>query len=684
MAERSHSSLRPGHIVEYLQDNLPCIGIVLSEESERLKVLTLTKRQIKLQRSRALPWTGPWLSPEDSREEILRQLGRTNALRQRIQDQLDPVEIWELLQGEVGEEGPEWLASLIWDEPDPDHVAGLGRLLLQYKTYFKFTPPVFQVLSRDKVEMKLHQQEKERRRNQLAQQGQALFRALWKERSGADPSSRPEIDAPIAEELRDILLQEIAGANTEEQASLWKNLTHGLPDQQHLALTLAQLWGILPRHYNHLLDQAGYAWGDEWSQRYEEEIHNQEYQFRRLQPDDPERASLVSIDSASTRDIDDAFSIRRDDDGCYRLELVLACPVLTWDFASPLDQAVAQRNSSLYLPEGTSHMLPERLGLELYSLRQGRSRPVLWVSLVLSGAGEVLSVTPRIAWAEVERNTTYAATEQELDGPDPGQLATALELAEKLRRNRIQRGAVIFDQKEPLIHLREEDGELQVDLEAAPEYPRAQLMVSELMILANSVLSDWAVAEGIPLFHRTQDITLPPGYAGEWTDPVEMHQIIREMTASRLDIRPGPHTSLGVSGYAPITSPLRRYVDFLNLAQIRSHLLGDPPLWDEERMESMLPHLSARSQAVARIQKFRTRYWKLLYCQRWCSFHNWEGIVLEAGELITVSLPREQLLLRAPKKLFGEKVHPGAKYMLTLGKIDPLNNQIKIVDAREA
>ena len=682
MAEHKHS-LRSGHVVEYLQDSLPCMGIVLSEESERLKVLTLTKRQIKLARSRALPWTGPWLSPDQSREEILRQMERTNELRQRIQDQLDPVEIWELLQGEVEEEGPEWLAGLVWSEPDPDRVAALGRLLLQHKIYFKYTPPVFQVLSREKVQMKLHQQERERRRSQVIQQGQALFRALWKERSGASPQARPEPDPEIAEELREILLQQIAASNAEEHSSLWKSLSHGLPEQEHLALTLAQQWGLLPRHYNHLLDQAGYAWGDDWSQRHLEEIRDQERDFLRLQSGEPERDSLVSIDSATTRDIDDAFSVRHDGEGCYRVELALACPVLTWEFGSPLDQAVAHRCSSLYLPEGTSHMMPERLGLELYSLHAARSRPVLWVTILLGREGEVLSVSPRLTWAEVEENTTYARTEEVLDSSDPGRMGTALELAEKLRRNRIRQGAVIFDQKEPQIHLREEDGEIQVDLEAAPEYPRAQLMVTEMMILANSVLSDWASTEGVPLFHRTQDIVLPRSYAGEWTDPVDMHRIIREMSGSRLDIRPGPHTSLGVSGYAPITSPLRRYVDFLNLAQIRSYLLGNPPLWEEGRMQSLLPHLSARSQAVGKIQKFRTRYWKLLYCQRWCNFSQWDGVILEGEDPVTVSLPREQLLLRAPKKLFGDKVHPGQRYRITLGKIDPLNNQIKIVDARE-
>jgi exoribonuclease-2 len=682
MAEQ-HPTIRPGHIVEYLQDSLPCIGIVLSEDSGRLKVLTLTKREIKLQRSRALPWIGPWLDPRATRQEILRELERANELRQRIQDRLDPVEIWELLQGEVEEEEPEWLASLVWSDPDPDHVAALGRLLVQHKTYFKFTPPVFQVLSREKVEMKLHQQEKERRRNQVIQQGQALFRALWKESSGASSRSRPEVDPDVAGELRDILLERIAAGENGDSPSLWKNLTQGLPEHQHLALSLAQQWGLVPRHYNHLLDQAGYAWGDDWSERHLEEIRNQELEFRRQQTEEPERASLVSIDSATTRDIDDAFSVRRDEDGRYIVELALSCPVMTWEFASPLDQAVAHRSSSLYLPEGTSHMLPERLGLDLYSLHAGRSRPVLWVSLRLSPEGEVLSVAPRLAWAEVERNTTYARTEEELNGPDPGQLAPALELAGKLRGKRIQRGAVIFDQKEPQIHLREEGEDLRVELEEAPEYPRAQLMVSELMILANSALSDWATEQGVPLFHRSQDITLPRGYAGEWTDPVEMHQVIREMAGSKLETRPRPHTSLGVSGYAPVTSPLRRYVDLLNLAQIRSHLLGRPPLWDEARMEAMLPHLSARSQAVARIQKFRTRYWKLLYCQRWCNFCTWNGIVLEVGDLVTLSLPREQLLLKAPRKLFGDKVQPGERYRLTLGKIDPLNNQIKIIDARE-
>ena len=674
--------LRPGHIVEYLQDSLPCIGIVLSEESGRLKVLTATKRQIKLSRSRSLPWTGPWINPESAREEILRELERTNALRQRIQDRLDPVEIWELLQDEVEEEDPEWLAGLIWAEPDPDHVAALGRLLLQHKTYFKFTPPVFQVLSRETVEMKLHQREKERWRNQLIQQGQSLFQALWKEGSGANPDYRPEPDAEIAEEIKSLLFHRIAATDTEEDTGLWKSLTHSLPQQQDLALTLAKQWGLIPRHYNYLLDQAGYAWGDQWSENHLEEIRAQEEQFSRMQAE-PERGSLISIDSSTTQDIDDAFSIDRDQQNRYRLKLALSCPVLTWEFSSPLDQAVAHRSSSIYLPEGTSHMLPERLGLGLYSLGAGQNRPVLWVDILLDDEGGVLHTAPRLTWAEVEDNSTYPRTEKELDSHNPGQLSTAHDLALKLRRNRIRRGAVIFDQKDPLITLREEESDTLVELEAAPEYPRAQLIVSEIMILANSVLSEWAAAEGVPLFHRSQDISLPPGYAGEWSDPVDMHHIIREMASSRLETRPKPHTSLGVSGYAQITSPLRRYVDFLNMAQIRRHLRGEPLLWDQERMEAMLPYLSARSQAVARIQKFRTRYWKLLYCQRWCNFQTWEGVVLEVGELVSVSLPREQLLLRAPKKLFGEKVYPGQKYRLTLGKIDPLNNQIKILDARE-
>ena len=668
--------------MEYLQDNLPLIGYVLEEGDKHLQVQNINKRQIKLQKSRTLPWSGPRLDPHQPRQELLEQLEQKNRLRNEIQDRLDPVELWELTEGETQEETAEWFSGLIWEDPGPDRIAAMGRLLMQCKTYFKFTPPVFQILSQEKVQQKLKQQEKERWRNQLISQGQALFQALWKEGSGSG-AKRPEPDPEIAAELQNILLERVASGQTEHNQELFRSLTHGLPEHEHLALRLAQLWGLLPAHYNYLLDQAGYIWGDDWSQKHSQEITSQKERFAGLKQE-PERLPLISIDSSTTRDIDDAFAVEPGSEGGFRLRLALAHPVLAWDFSSPLDQEVAHRASSLYLPEGTSHMLPEDLGLELYSLQAGSSRPALMLEILTNAQAEPVDTSVRFTWTEVQRNTTYDQVERELDEPDQaGQLNTALQLAEKLHHNRIRAGAVIFDQQEPEISLTQENGDIRVDLEPARQHPRAQLIVSEFMILANSAISNWAAERGLPLFHRSQDIPLPREWAGYWSDPVAMHQLIQEMVSAKLETRPQPHTSLGVRGYAPISSPLRRYLDFLNLAQLESYLRTQAPLWSEKEMEAMLPHLTARSQAATRIQKFRTRYWKLLYFQRWCNICHWTGIVVEDGDLVTVSLPREQMLLRAPRRLFGEKIRLGQSYSLTLGKVDPLNNQIKILDAQE-
>jgi exoribonuclease II len=95
----------------------------------------------------------------------------------------------------------------------------------------------------------------------------------------------------------------------------------------------------------------------------------------------------VTIDSASTQDIDDGFELTRDENG-FKLRLALACPCLGWEFGSPLDRTVLQRFSSLYLPEGTSHMLPEALGKDFFSLNEGQDRPALLITFDL-GATEL-------------------------------------------------------------------------------------------------------------------------------------------------------------------------------------------------------------------------------------------------------------------------------------------------------
>jgi exoribonuclease-2 len=671
-------------VVEYLQDNQPVLGCVLEESGKHVRIINVNKRVMKLSLSRILPWTGPKLPMGSSRQDVLDVLETRHKKRLELQDAIDAVELWELTHPEVEAESAEWLAGLIWPEPNPDQIAALGRTLLQHKAYFKFQPPKFLVYDPAKVDANLAAMEANRRRQMLVTQGQEFLKALWKHHTSKQAPKPPEPDPEVAAELKQLLLRSMSDPEHKEMGGLWTEVRRGLPEHEHLPLLLAQAWGLVPAHYNVLLDQIGYAWGDAWSANHRKEIARQQELWESLRRP-AEDLPLISIDSASTLDMDDAFWVEKDCQGRYRLTLALAWPGLTWDFGSELDMEVAQRMSSLYLPEGTSHLLPEALGISLYSLEADKSTSAFVIQMTLDSTGGLLDTELHCTWVRPRANLTYDQAEALLDSdPEAHNLDQAWALAESLRARRIEQGAVILDQSDPILRVTSEDNGPEVHLAPPASTPRAQLIVSEFMIQVNTALAHWAQEQHIPLLHRTQDIRLPKNLAGVWDDPVDIYQAMRGMSSSKLEIQPQPHASLGVRAYAPVSSALRRYPDLMNLSQLAAYLFDGRPLWTQEELNAVLPGLNARAKAVGKVQRYRTRYWKLLYFQRWCKEWTWLGIVVaEEGQHVVVCLPREQLFLRGSKQLFGDKIIPGTRYQLELGKIDPLNNDIKIIKARE-
>jgi len=671
----------PGCIVEFLQGNRPHVAWVLEESAGRCRLYTLNKRETKLPAARLLPWAGPAYDPGASRSVMEERLAAHDARRQELAGTVDPMAVWELAQGELDQARAEWFAGLIWDSPDADRVSAMGRALLEHKTHFKFNPPDFEVHPADKVEARLAEQEVARERERVVTGGQTFLAALWeswtrRQRRPAEPE-----DAELVARLRDMLFAAMAERPDPDTQALWKSLTKGLPDVPHLALHLAQAWGLVGEHHNLQLEVEGYAWGDAWAAEHAGDMAGVRARFEELrQP--AEGTPYVSVDSATTRDIDDAFVVARDGDG-YRMSLALACPALDWPFGSGLDAVVRERASSIYLPEGTSHMLPEELGLTLFTLQAGEERPGLVLDFVLDAAGQVVSLAPREAWVKVAENSTYEKVEEALAGgsADPG-LAAAFELAEKLRAGRIAAGAVVVERPDPKLVLGQEDGHTVVDIEDTPENARAQLVVSEFMILGNAAVGAWARDAGLPLLYRTQDVTLPGDAAGVWSAPEEAYRVVRLAGATLLEPEPRPHACLGVPAYSPVTSPLRRYPDLMNQAQVLCWLRNGHPLWSREDLVRLLPVVTARVEAASRIQRFRTRYWKLEYFRE-RKDQMFSAVVVEDGPFVSATLPREQLFVRAPRDLFGEKVYPGKRYSVRLGKVNPLLNEIRVMEAVE-
>lgn len=694
-----------GCIVEYLEGNAIQIALVTEESGGKLRLLLPNRRETRLTTSRLLPWAGPALGSVPGKDESARVLEQHRARREELAAALPVLELWEMSQGEVPEASAQWFAELAGQAGDADSVAACGRALLACKSHFRFQPPVFQIFSAEMVEKRLKEQQERAAREALVLGGNSFFRLLWdvacKKRAlppqpGEDTRGISEWPAPeVAERLKQILFARMADPESQEYDELWRMLSKGLPDVPHLPVQLLMAWEQVPAHYNFWYDRAGYAPGDDWWQPLAPAVEALQRAAREVELPACD-LPFISIDSATTRDVDDAFHILPTDDGGFDLTLALACPAACWPFGEALDKAVFRRGTSIYLPEGDSHMMPEALGTDAFSLLAGQDRPAFCVRTRISAAGEILSCEPWAARVRLAANLTYDDTQAVLDALAAGEapqadnpaapwatmLACGNDFARVWQKARIARGAVIMDRPEPSIVLEGEGAQTRVSIEPGHETPDSQPLVAEMMILASAAVAQWAAEREIPMLHRTQDVALPREYAGVWKEPQDMTRIMRALIPSSLEVQARPHAALGLARYTPMTSPLRRYPDLINEAQLLHWLTHGTPRWDGEALSTLLVSLNAVLDAAGQVQRFRPRYWKLLYFRQQGDKVWWDGVVTEENDMfVNVSLPAQGMYVRGKRRMFDERTYPGMAVQVRIGRVHPLYNEIQILEA---
>ena len=680
-----------GCIVEFMQGNSPQIAWVLEESNGKLRLLLPNRRETNLTQNRLLPWSGPTYSGTFSRDAAVEALNRHRDARAALCEQIDIQELWSLAQGEVTKASAAWFTELCVSSPDIDTVSAYGQALLDCKSHFKFQPPEFEIYSEEQVSMRLIEQEAQRLREELARQGHTWFARLWDVYCKKQPpltQEVPPISPELARKLKNLILQRLAEPDCTEDGAQWRLLIKGLPDDPLLPLYLAEAWGLIPPHYNYWLDRSDYLPGNAWAADHSQAIEELIAQAAGVSA--LSGIPYLSIDSASTRDIDDAFVVEPHPEEGWIAHLALACPALAWPFGSDLDKAVQHRSTSLYLPEATHHMLPERLSVEAYTLMAGSDRPSLTMICHVTKDGRIVSCTPSVQQVRLAANLVYEDVENALCGESNSAseysqtLLAALELAQARLECRLRNSAVIIERPEPEWLLESAPEGVRVVMKDSPEVPQAHLIVSELMILANAALARWAMERGVALLHRTQDVTIPKEYAGVWRKPQDIARIVRALAPASLETTARPHAGLGEDMYAPTTSPLRRYPDLINEAQIVHMVQHGTPRWSTAELESMLPLLHTRLDAAGQVQRMRPRYWKLLYFRQHGDKRWWPAVVTDENDaFVSVSLPREQLFLRARRQFFDDRCHPGQAIEVRLHKTNPLRNEIQIAETRE-
>lgn len=302
---------------------------------------------------------------------------------------------------------------------------------------------------------------------------------------------------------------------------------------------------------------------------------------------------IITIDSETAKDLDDAVSVRRLRSG-WELGVHIADVSFYVNRGSALDREAFARGTSVYLNRYVVPMFPHQLSDDVCSLNTEQPKLALSAFLEIDASGKLLSSRFEKTLIRVSRRFSYTEVDAILQGkkdPDAGKLRTMAKLASLLRRKRHERGGLEFEAPEVRITLDEKGFPIDVSV---PVRNEAEMMIEDFMLAANEQVATFLSKRGASIFriHASPDseklaefvkfanaIGLNLRLPRENT-PRAMQHLLEEVRAnphagvlSSLLLRtmqkavystdnPG-HFGLAFADYTHFTSPIRRYPDLV-------------------------------------------------------------------------------------------------------------------------
>lgn len=636
------------------------IGMLQAVSRKKLKVATSANRVMDLSTDPIVRYTGI----------RVRDLPEMLAVRRKIEDQaisFDLEEVWEILKDDPTVLTSEDIGELYWGEPGTlEQRAAMQLHLSRQCLYFCEQDSGFTPRTSDQVRSILDKE--------------ALQRAIDTEREGferwiadenqQDPQSLTNRQKRWLSQLREYVIQGDECDGIDQVRALLKEMpTLAGGDPQRSAFEVMVRKGFWDEDEN--LDLLRYEIPTEFS----DEVLEYAAACRSSEPgrEDLTGLPVLSIDDASTQDIDDALSAERTEDG-YRIGVHITDVADLVPRDSVLDHAARERMSSLYLPDRHIPMLPASLSQDHCALLEGKRRCAISFFFTLSSDFELLDsrimptlIVNRARLSYHEANRLLGTMEQ----PYAEVLQILNQAVDVFYQRRIDQGAVDLERSVVSIKV---DGEKRIRIVLRDTSTRSEHIVSELMILANRTAAAYLAGNGLPAIYRTQAETDLVDLEQAEHDAVWRFLVLRRMKPLELSLKSRPHATLGVDTYCQITSPIRRYADLVLQRQLRAALTEVPPAYDTDEMMDELSTLE-RSRILNKIQARREWYWLLKHLEQRKDVHI-RAIVLETRERnILVEFP--DFGTRTAVKVEG-RLSPGAEIILTPVAIDPWSGTLRL------
>jgi exoribonuclease-2 len=659
-----------GTVVEFFVDKRLTLGVCLEVKGERFLVLTEGDREINLPESRFLHIAPHALNVEKGRDQLIHSLREIATRREALRARIDLGEVWGLVWAEPEAYDCTFLAGLVFgEEVTPDHAAAMYRACWDDTIHFSRKGDTFAPNPPETVEQLLHQKIRKEERERELTTAAAVVKAIWE-------GHTPTPEALAAQETWIELLKEYALHETEApRYRLARDLLNraeitaadapfrllvrlGLWDEDENLLLLRL--GVPTTFRPDVLAEAEHA-AREVIARQAESVD-----LRR----DLTRLHAMSIDSELTHDIDDALSCELAD-GLIMLGIHIADPASVIRPHTLLDREACDRATSIYFPEGKIPMLPPLLSEAALSLVAGEVRPAMSMLVTLTPEGEIVDYQVVPSLIRVAERLTYDDVDARI-GRAP-QLTQGFEIAQRLRQARFDNGAIALPIPQVDLFV---DRDKQITVRMIDREAPSQILVSEFMILANSLVGQFCAQRQIPIVYRGQAAPRETFPISLTYDPVLHYRQQRAMNPARIGLEPARHSSLGVDMYTTFTSPLRRYVDLLSHRQLHAYLERGEPLYNEEQLKVILTEVEAALSRAGTVEHDRRRYWLLRYLGRRLG-EVFTGIVLDRfPRNYLVLLP--ELMQEVDMPIGGKELAPGDQVKVRIETVQPRTGMLKV------
>ncbi|HOA78838.1 MAG TPA: ribonuclease R [Bacilli bacterium] len=330
----------------------------------------------------------------------------------------------------------------------------------------------------------------------------------------------------------------------------------------------------------------------------------------------PSLETIITIDGADAKDLDDAVGIKKLANGNYLLGVYIADVSYYVREGSAIDLEARRRGTSVYLVNRVMPMLPPLLSNNLCSLNPQTDKLVIACEMEITGEGEVVNSDIFPSALKTKYRMTYDAVNEIIAG-NPEQrekyrdlcddIFLMLELKNVLNAMRERRGALDFDVDE---------GKVIVDNSGRPrdvvlvERGEGERIIEEFMLAANETVASTVYYLELPFIYRIHDepdygkmeafrsLVNNLGYRSfkRRVNAKQLQQflstlrdedsylkvlLLRAMAKAVYSEKNNGHFGLGSRCYTHFTAPIRRYPDLLVHRLLRKYLFDQDINRDE-------------------------------------------------------------------------------------------------------